>query len=572
MFRGTTDEEVDSTCSDSDGTYVVGGLRTGQYQVRFDPDSGNFARQWWDGAARRSAADPINLGNATEAVANATLLKGGTVTGVVTDEQGDPVGGVMVRAYTKDSDYEHSAVTDGQGRYTMPGLDEEDYRLEAVPGSNRLDLVGEWYDNKPTFSAADPVQVLNGATVTANFELEKGASISGTVTDDNGPVAGIGIDVFDLNGNKSLTVWTDLQGKYTSTALKAGDYKVRFMPGYYGGHGLVEQWWNNKGTEAQADIIQLGPKQQKTGIDAKLKAIGNATAPDAPTDVQVTPGDEEVTVTWKAPANNGGLPITRYKVEGTPFGDCETLGDLSCTIQGLDNGFGFSFTVQASNSAGLSPKSAPSASGIPFGKPKPPSGVTATPGVESATVSWTPGNSNGRPTTEFSVTSSPGGKTCTTSATTCTVTGLVAGTAHTFTVKARNEAGLSAESAPSAAITPTSPAAPPVQPPVQPPSGGGGTPPGTQPAPTTPLTPPAAPSRLKVSVKKGKARATWATVLGATSYEVRISAAKKKGGWKKSSKATYTSGKLKKGSYTLEVRAIGAGGTGASATKRFKVK
>jgi len=571
VYAGLSDDEVGSACTNDAGEYVVSGLNAGNYQILFDPYSGDYARQWWDGQARRLTASTLPLGGATQEVANATLLKGGTLTGVVTDEQGEPVGGVEVRAYQSADDYTRTAVTDGRGRYTMMGLDDEDYRLQAVPGSSRLDLVPEWFDDKTGYASADVVPVPNGGTATADFELEKGATVSGTVTDDQDrPVAGIGVDVFDLNGNKSLTVWTDPDGHYTSTALKADTYKVRFMPGYYGGEGLVEQWWNDKPTQDKANFVYLGAKEQKTGIDAKLKSIGSATAPGVPTGVMATPGDEKVTLTWEAPSDNGGLAITRYFVEGAPFGGCETLGERSCTIEGLDNGTSYTFTVRAANSAGLSPQSAPSSPAIPFGKPKPPTGVKATPGQESATITWTPGSDNGRPILEYIVTAAPGGNGCSTSTTNCLVDGLTGGTAYTFTVKARNAAGESSASQPSDAVTPTSaPVQPPAQPPVQPvPPGSGVTP---TPGPTSPQAP-SAPTKLKVRVKKRKASTSWATVPAATEYKVRVSKVKgKKGAWKRTTKTSFTTGKLKKGKYVVEVRAVGTGGGGPVAKKGFKV-
>jgi protocatechuate 3,4-dioxygenase beta subunit len=576
VFTGTTDGWAGSSCTDISGKYVVGGLKAGNYQVRFEPNSDKFARQWWNGAPRRATATTIALGNASEAVADATLLAGGTLTGVVTDQNQTPVGGVQVRAYTTEYGYA-SAVTDGQGRYTIVGLDNDTYKVRALPGSSRLDLADEWYDNKSSYATANAVPVGNGATVSANFALEKGASISGTVSDEDGPVSGIGVDVFDLNGNKALTVWTNRRGEYTSTALEAGQYKVRFMPGYYGGDGLVEQWWNDKDTEAVANIIDLGTKQQKTGIDATLKAIGPGdTAPGTPTDVQVTPGDKQVTVRWKAPLDDGGLPITRYKVEGAPYGECVTLGNLLCTIEGLGNGESYTFTVKASNSVGLSPASTPSASVIPFGKPKPPTAVKATAGTEKATVSWTPGGDNGRAISGYTVTSSPGGKTCQTAATTCEVTGLTGGTSYTFTVKATNIAGNSADSAASNAVTPVANPAPPITPPPSenpqnPPPGGGPVTPGEGTQPASPAAP-SAPGKIKAKSKSRKLTVTWSPVAGATKYQVRVNRGSKKGPWKTVKRPKYTSGKLKKGKYTVEVKAVGAGGGGPAKKVTVKVK
>ncbi|MBB2740733.1 UNVERIFIED_ORG: hypothetical protein FHR35_000553 [Microbispora rosea subsp. rosea] len=87
--------------------------------------------------------------------------------------------------------------------------------------------------------------------------------------------------------------------------------------------------------------------------------------------------------------------------------------------------------------------------------PSAPTGVTATAGDSSATVSWTAPADGGATITGYTVTASPGGaKATTTGATTATVTGLTNGTAYTFTVTATNAVGTSAASGPSDPVTP----------------------------------------------------------------------------------------------------------------------
>jgi hypothetical protein len=90
--------------------------------------------------------------------------------------------------------------------------------------------------------------------------------------------------------------------------------------------------------------------------------------------------------------------------------------------------------------------------------PDAPTAVTAARGTaaNSITVSWTAPAANGTPAvTGYTVTSTPGNLTCRPvgTATTCTVTGLTAGTSYTFRVVATNVLGNSAPSAPSNAVT-----------------------------------------------------------------------------------------------------------------------
>ena len=93
----------------------------------------------------------------------------------------------------------------------------------------------------------------------------------------------------------------------------------------------------------------------------------------------------------------------------------------------------------------------------PVTPPSTPLGITSTPGNGSALVAWeSPVSTGGASITGYEVESTPAGGTCLVAAPvrTCTITGLSNGTAYTFTVRARNSAGVSAPSAPSRTVTP----------------------------------------------------------------------------------------------------------------------
>lgn len=99
-----------------------------------------------------------------------------------------------------------------------------------------------------------------------------------------------------------------------------------------------------------------------------VDVFGNCTlvtVPDAPTGVAATAGNTEATVSFAAPASNGGSPITSYTVTSSPGGIAKTGASSPIIVTGLNNGTTYTFTVAATNVAGTSLASSPSNSVTP---------------------------------------------------------------------------------------------------------------------------------------------------------------------------------------------------------------
>ena len=128
-----------------------------------------------------------------------------------------------------------------------------------------------------------------------------------------------------------------------------------------------------------------------------------ANVPGAPTGLTAAAADGEVDLTWTAPASNGGSPITLYDIYEARAANGEnyatptaTSAGLSAAITGLTNNTKYYFTVEAVNAVGNSAHSNEASATPQFGVPSAPTGLTATPGNDQVTLSWTaPANGGG---------------------------------------------------------------------------------------------------------------------------------------------------------------------------------
>jgi hypothetical protein len=91
----------------------------------------------------------------------------------------------------------------------------------------------------------------------------------------------------------------------------------------------------------------------------------SAVVPGSPTIGTATAGNTQASVTFTAPASNGGAAISGYTVTSNPGGLTGTGTASPINVTGLTNGTAYTFTVTASNSAGTGSASAASNSVTP---------------------------------------------------------------------------------------------------------------------------------------------------------------------------------------------------------------
>jgi len=207
------------------------------------------------------------------------------------------------------------------------------------------------------------------------------------------------------------------------------------------------------------------------------------TVPGAPAIGSATAGNATATLSWTAPASDGGSAITGYAIiaidtAGNPAATAiATPTATTATVTGLTNTRSYRLQILAYNGVGTGPLSAPSNTVTPTAPTPPPPAATVpkapligipTRGNASALVRWTPPSNGGSAITGYWVrvvnaaNAQVGAlRPATAGATSLRVTGLVNGTPVRFQVKARNAVGTGALSARSNTVTPAKAPGPP---------------------------------------------------------------------------------------------------------------
>jgi RHS repeat-associated protein len=163
-------------------------------------------------------------------------------------------------------------------------------------------------------------------------------------------------------------------GELVYAGMTATNGAGTLTPGSSQGVTFVKRAQTSTGTQGLEDIVTSAAGQQHAGftfptsvpwfmVAGVFKAAGGATVPGAPTGVSATGGMGQATVSWTAPASNGGSAITYYKVTSSPGGlTAQTANGstMTATVTGLTNGTTYTFTITATNAIGTGPASSAS--------------------------------------------------------------------------------------------------------------------------------------------------------------------------------------------------------------------
>ncbi len=212
----------------------------------------------------------------------------GTLTGVISDLQGDPIAGIrvsVVREQCNTLSHAGGVETNSTGTFVFDELDYFDQNLYLIVWRG-IGYTPVWYNGEATGSeeCSDAVvlDVANGETLAGlNMNLAKPhwGAVSGLVTDvNNNPIPHMQLDFFrnkcDFSSASSLgSCHTDSEGVFFKNGLAAGTVYIRTK-----NRGDEQnEWWNNGDGNfdcSGADPVSVEGAVITTGIDFVLAETG----------------------------------------------------------------------------------------------------------------------------------------------------------------------------------------------------------------------------------------------------------------------------------------------------------
>lgn len=226
---------MQTSFTQSDGTYRIYGLPPGNYRVLVLAEGTDYAGEFYNNTYTENASTAVrvSLGQTTANI-NFGLATGGRIIGRVTSaSSGSALSGLYVSA----TDFatlpgvgvaDYGAITQSDGAYSITGLPPGNYRVQVdTLYTAHSDYAGEYHANSYRYSTADPVNASLGQTsANIDFDLSIGGVISGIVSrrGDGQGLANVAISLYNEPVAES-----DFLFFFASTATD-GSYRLSGLP------------------------------------------------------------------------------------------------------------------------------------------------------------------------------------------------------------------------------------------------------------------------------------------------------------------------------------------------------
>ena len=283
VYDAASGEVVRFAETDASGQYTVL-VGAGSFKVEFldfcDAENDRLS-EWYNDKLSEAAADPVSVGAGTiTGGINAALAAGGSISGTVTAEGGGVLEDICVELFDDASgDFVDFTLTDPSGQYSFLGLRTGSYKVRFYDECDvALEHAYEWYNDKGSQAAADPVSVTQGsATTNIDAALAPGGSISGRVAaEGGGPLPGICVIAYDASSGEFAGFdETNSSGSYSVLGLRTGSHKILFRDTCDSAADRAYEWYDDKASRAVADPVSVTAGNETPDIDAAL-ALGGS--------------------------------------------------------------------------------------------------------------------------------------------------------------------------------------------------------------------------------------------------------------------------------------------------------
>jgi hypothetical protein len=227
---------VTNTTTNRYGVFTYSGLGQGSYSVSASVP-GYISRSPQAGPVVPSKGDSVQL----------ILIKGGVITGIVTNTKGDPIVAIGIHvemvvdeAGRKTPPYVYEGMTDDRGVYRVYGLPAGTYIVAAdgtanysPTGVNAFAIDAPTYAPSSTREAADEINVRVGeeTSVDIHYRGEPGSTISGVVRATRTGDRGFWVTMTSLKegGPRWSTAFQDPNGEFAFQGIPDGDYHLEAL-------------------------------------------------------------------------------------------------------------------------------------------------------------------------------------------------------------------------------------------------------------------------------------------------------------------------------------------------------